>query len=43
MPPVKKKTTSKPKSKDVDNSVQPLPTPKYYIEKKGQVEFVDEA
>ena len=43
MPPVKKKTTSKPKSKDVDNSLQPLPTPKYYIEKKGQFEFVDEA
>ena len=43
MPPVKKKTTSKPKSKDVDNSLQPLPTPKYYIEKKGQFEYVDEA
>ena len=43
MPPVKKKTTSKPKSKDVDNSLQPFPTPKYYIEKKGQFEFVDEA
>lgn len=45
MPTAKKKTTSKSNDKYaiMESRNKKLPTPKYYIEKKGQFEFVDEA
>ena len=47
MPAKKKKTTAsaleKHKASKKANGVGSVPTPKYYVEKKGQFEYVDEA